>query len=120
MAVKLGDLVVIGKYEGIARVKEIQSYERDINKSKFRFIVISYLYDISPSGMLIQCCQDYQVKKIGKKYEDKIKDKFKRLHNIDINEDEKSINQIESDFYLLKYMDIPKNVINFKKYLVVK
>ena len=118
MAVNKGDLVVVGKYEGIARVKEIQSYEKDRFNGKFRFIVIAYLYNITPSGMLLQCCQDYQVKKIGKSFEDKIKDKFKKLHGIDMGIGEKDIRQIENDYNMVKMLDIPKNTINFSKYLV--
>lgn len=118
MAVKKGDLVVIGKYEGIARVSAVQSYEKDKLRGKYRFIVICYLYDIAADGMLVQCCQDYQVKKIGKSFEERIKNKFKRLHNIDMNEGEKSISQIEHDYYYIQFMDIPKNTTNFKEYLV--
>lgn|GEM_PF-4684164 len=117
MAVKKGDLVVVGNYEGIARVVEIQSYEKGVN-GKIRFILIAYLYGISPSGLLIQCCQDYQVKKIGKVFEDKIKNKFKRLQGINMSEEEKSIKQIDNDYHLLMFLDIPKNTTNFRKYLV--
>jgi len=109
MAVQKGDLVVVGKYEGIARVAQIQSYEKNRLNGKFRFIVIAYLYDITPSGMLLQCCQDYQVKKIGKGFEDKIKNKFKKLHNIDISIKEKDIEQIENDYYLSKF---EKDLVN--------
>ena len=118
MAVKKGDLVVIGKYEGIARVSAVQSYEKDRLNGKYRFIVISYLYDIAADGMLVQCCQDYQVKKIGKCFEERIKNKFKKLHNIDMNEVEKSFKQIEEDYSILMFMNIPKNTTNFKKYLI--
>ena len=84
MAIQIGDLVVIGKYDYIGRIEESSVRQYDSSRNQyFRFILVKLMFDFKYGECEHIACQDYQVTKISKVHEEHVIEKFKKIHKIE-------------------------------------